>query len=390
MALTTVAVDVLVIDVLKASEAQVGLVRASQFLPYLVLGLVAGAQVDRWRRRRVLIGFNLAQALLLLGIPLLYAAGALSVTSTAVVLFASGCCAVYVAAAEQAYLPDLVPRRTLVLANARLGQAMSVAQTLGPAVAGFLVAAVSAPVTLVVSSLARGFNAMSIFRIRRPEPPRDVERRPIVREIGEGLSFTYRHQTLAPLAVSTHVWFLANSIAVTLLGLFVLRDLSLSAAAYGAVLTAAGVGSLLGALAAPRAARRLGEGNVIIVSRAACALAWAAIAFTPTAAATSVIIGYLGVLQLLCGASMGLEDPSEMGYRQAVTPRVMLGRVNSVLRSANRSMAVVGALVGGVLATAFSFRTTLLAVAALFLTAALVGAGSPLRGARSGRVPVAP
>jgi MFS family permease len=273
-----------------------------------------------------------------------------------------------------------------VLANARLGQAMSVSQTAGPAVAGFLVAALGAPVTLLVSSLARLLAAVGLGRIRRPEPPPSPERRAMRGEIRQGLSFTYRHRTLAPLALSTHLWFLANSVAVTVLGLFVLRELSLSPAAYGAVLTTAGVGSLVGALCATSAARLLGEGTVIVLARSVCALTWVGIALAPSAPDSGTpwaTLAVLGVMQLVYGMTMGVEDPSEMGYRQAVTPRAMLGRVNSVLRSANRSMAVLGSLLGGVLATVLDFRTTLLAVAVLFAVAAGIGGFSPLRGARA-------
>lgn len=387
LAVTTVAVDVLVIDVLEASEAQVGIVRAVQFLPYPLIGLIAGAYVDRWRRRPTLVAFNLAQAVLLLAVPVLFLAGALTLTTTAVVLFAVGCCAVFIAAAEQSYLPDLVPRGSLVLANARLGQSMTVAQSAGPALGGLLVSALSAPAALLATSISRFVSAGLIARIRRPEPPPGAERPRMWRGIADGLAFAYRHHTLAPLAVSTHMWFLANSIALTVLGLFVLRDLGLSAIAYGAVLAATGVGGLLGALYATRAATRLGEGNTIIASRALCALTWIATAITPGDGTAWVPAVYLGAVQLVYGFSMGVEDPSEMAYRQAVTPRSMLGRVNATLRSANRTTAVVGAVVGGILAGVIGFRPTLLVVAAVFAASVVVAALSPVRGARSGGVP---
>ncbi len=384
LAVTTVAVDVLVIDVLAATEAQVGLVRATQFLPYLLIGLVAGAYVDRWRRRPTLVAFNLAQAVLLLAVPVLFVVDALTLVTTAIILFAVGCCAVFIAAAEQSYLPDLVPRGSLVLANARLGQSMTVAQSAGPALGGLLVTALSAPAALLATSVSRLVSALLIARIRSPEPAPSPERVPMHRGIAEGLAFAYRHRTLAPLAASTHVWFLANSIAVTVLGLFVLRDLALSPAAYGVVLAAAGVGGLLGALCATRAAARFGEGNVIIASRGVCALTWVATALTPGAGAPWLLVAYLGTVQLLYGFSMGVEDPSEMAYRQVVTPRSMLGRVNATLRSANRSVAVVGAVVGGILAGAIGFRLTFVVVAVVFAVSVTIAALSPVRGARSG------
>ena len=382
LSVSTIAVDVLVIEVLDATEAQVGFVRAAQFLPYLLVGLVAGALVDRWRRQTTLIAGNLAQAALVLVIPLLFVLGSLSVGLTAAILFAAGCCGVFVAAAEQAYLPDLVPRRSLVLANARLGQSMTIAQTSGPAAGGLLLTVLSAPLALVATSAARIGTALMIARIRRPEPPPRPSKTRMWRGIVEGVGFVYRHRTLGPLAASTHVWFLANSIAMTVLGLFVLRGLGLSPVAYGLVLTAAGVGGLVGALAANSAAARMGEGNTIIVARGLCGLTWVGVALTPDFSDAWMTVTMLCSVQLVCGFSMGLEDPSEMAYRQTVTPRAMLGRVGSTMRSANRTVAVVGALAGGVLAGAIGHRPTLLVVVGLFLAAAVVALLSPLRGAR--------
>lgn len=80
---------------------------------------------------------------------------------------------------------------------------------------------------------------------------------------------------------------------------------------------------------------------------------------------------------------MGIEEPSEMAYRQVVTPRSMLGRVNATMRSANRTGAFLGALMGGVLAGTLGFRSTLLLVAGIFAIAVLAVLLSPLRGGRS-------
>jgi MFS family permease len=192
--LTTVAVDVLVIDVLDASEAEVGAVRAVQFLPYLLFGLIAGAYVDRWRRKPTIVVTEAAQGVLLLSIPALYMAGALSVWVLALVLFTAGGFALFTAAAEQSYLPDLIPRRSLVLANARLGQSMTVAESGGPALGGALVGALSAPAALVLGGIGRILTAVLVSSIREPEAkPQDKERTRLWHDIIEGLRFTYGH-----------------------------------------------------------------------------------------------------------------------------------------------------------------------------------------------------
>lgn len=384
LAVTPVVVDVLVVTVLGATEAEVGLVRAAQFLPYLLVGLLAGAYVDRWRRRPVLVVTNLAQGLLILLVPALYLLDRLSVVSLALVLFAAGSFAVFTAAAEQSYLPDLVPRHLLVPANARIGQSATVAQTSGPVVGGALVAAVGAPLAMVLSSLSRFAAAGLVLRIQQPEPAPEQDGSPqLLRTVREGLAFIYRHRVLAPLAISTHVWFLANSMAWTVFALLALRDLGLSAAVYGMALSLAGVGGLVGALLAPRAGRRAGEGVVIIVSRVLCTLSWSVVALVPAAGPGWVAVAVICTAQALYGFSLGLEDPNEMGYWQAVTPRGVLGRVNATRRSANRTAAVLGALAGGVLAGAVGYRAALGVAVATFLVAVLVVALSPLRRARA-------
>jgi MFS family permease len=133
LSVTTLAVDVLVIRGLDATEVEVGVIRAAQFAPYLLIGLIAGALVDRWRRRPTLVITNLAQGLLLLLVPMLWWFDALTVWVVAGVLLITGSFAVFAAAAEQSFLPDLVPRHSLVMANARLGQSMTVAQSVAAA-----------------------------------------------------------------------------------------------------------------------------------------------------------------------------------------------------------------------------------------------------------------
>ncbi|WP_298889319.1 MFS transporter [uncultured Serinicoccus sp.] len=183
------------------------------------------------------------------------------------------------------------------------------------------------------------------------------------------------------------MWFLANSVAVTVLGLFALRALDLGAAGYGLVLAAAGAGGFAGALVAPAVGRRLGEGDAMILGRLLCTLAWILALLTPGDHGAALALVVLGAAQALYGFAMGLEDPNEMGYWQALTPRELLGRVNASRRTVNRSVAVVGALLGGLLAAGLGYRGALALAALVFLGAALVTAASPVRGARVGDAP---
>lgn len=401
LSITVVAVDVLVVQVLQASEAEVGMLRAVQFLPYLLVGLLAGALVDRWPRKPVLVVSHAAAGLALLAIPALWALGSLTLLTTAATLFLVGACGVFSLAAEQSSVPDLVGREQLVLANARLGQSRTIAQTSGPAIGGALIAWAGAPLALLVTACSRLVSAtlMATVQLRgsRPDavapgqtpsgggPPEQARSARggsgLLSSIRDGMSFVYRHRTLAPLALSTHVWFLANSAAMTVFALYALRHLGLSPVLYGVVLACAGVGGLAGALVAPRIARLLGEGSTVLLGRVLMPLAWIAVILVPDATAGSVVA--LAAAKLLYGLAMGVEDPAEAGYQQAVTPRGMLGRMGSTMRTANRSCAVVGALAGGATAGLLGLRETLWVSVAAFALAALLIAVSPLRGARA-------
>ena len=381
-AVTAVALPVLVVQVLEASAFEVGLVNAAQFVPYAVLGLVAGVYVDRWRRKSVLVWASIGRAVCLGLIPLLWLAGALHLWVLIVLLLAFGAFAVFGFAATQSLLPQIVPRSRLLSANARLDQADATAQTAGPAIGGGLVALLGAPLTIALDAVSYALDAVLIGGIRVDEErPRTRPRRRLHHEVREGLRWMYRHPRLRPLAVSTHVWFVANGAALTILAVFALRTLDLSPAVYGVLFAVSGLATLAGAGAAPALGRRLGEGDAILIARLLYPAAWVLVLVAPDrggAGAAVLLAAALG----LHGVAGGIENANELGYWQAVTPDRMLGRVNATRRAANRTAGALGAVAGGAGVTLAGPRPALVAVVLVFAVAAVIGIASPLRGAR--------
>ena len=138
-AVTAVAMPVLVVKLLRATPFEVGVVNAAQFVPYALLGLIAGVYTDRWRRKPVLVWASVGRALSLGAIPILWLTGVLQIWILVIALLLFGAFSVFGFAATQSLLPRLVPRARLVPANARLDQTDAAAQTLGPAIGGGLV-----------------------------------------------------------------------------------------------------------------------------------------------------------------------------------------------------------------------------------------------------------
>jgi MFS family permease len=381
--ITGLAIQILVVVDLQASNVEVGIVRATQWLPYLAFGLIAGALVDRLRRRlTVLWCCDLARAGLLVVIPVLYLLGRLDLAGVVAVLLVFGLVSVVNDAAAQSFLPRLVDHRLLAAANARLEQSGAVAQSSGPLLGGVLVRLAGAPFALLVDAASFLASAALLRSIRLDEAPpagTDRPRRHLGREIAEGARWVYRHDLLAPMAVWSHVWFFFNAIATTVFVPYAVRDLGIDAFGIGVAYACAGTGAVLGGALAGWAGRHLSLGRAVIGAQLLLTMAFLPVVLAPTGALGLVLV--CGG-QLLFGLGIGLSSPFEMAYRQTVTPDRLQGRMNATIRSLNWGMIALGAPLGGLLADAWGYRPALwVAIGGVALTAVGLVA-SPVRRAR--------
>ncbi len=236
---TTLAVQVLVVLTLGGGAAEVGLVSAARWLPYLLFGVFAGVFVDRARRRPILVTTDFVRCVLLVAIPTLAVAHHLSLVVLVAFMIVFGLASLANDAASQSFLPRLVPPRLLTRANARLDQSDAVAQTSGPALAGGLVSLLTAPWAVLVDAASYLASGLLLLRVPVAEPPsRRFSLRGVRGEAVEGLRWIYRHRTLGPYVLSTHGWFLVNAIAGATLPLFALRTIGLSPFGLGLALAA--------------------------------------------------------------------------------------------------------------------------------------------------------
>lgn len=398
--ITTLAVSVLILVTMDGTALDQGLVNAARWAPYLLFGLAAGIWVDRFPRRTVLVAGDLGRGLILAGICTAGAAGFLTAPWLMVLMFAFGTLALTSDAAYQSFLPRLVPRPLLIRANARLQQSDTVAQTTGSAAAGGLVALVSAPFALLVDAASYLFSAAVLLTLRpdathksdatqEPEPGPDAgpdaAKQGFFPRVAEGLRWVYGHPYLAPMALSSHIWFIGSAVLGAVLPAVILKDLGMGPAGLGLVLGCSGVGAVIGTTVSTSLGSRWGTGRTIIAARAVQPAAIALVALAPLAAGagqggplpdwpagTWCALALAGGGQLVFGMAMGLEGPLEMGYRQAVTPDRLLARMSATMRSANRAMIVVGAPLGGLIAAAAGTGAALWTSCGLLLLAAVV------------------
>jgi MFS family permease len=316
--------------------------------------------------------------------------GGLTLPALVVLVAVSGLCSVFFDAADQAFLPTLVPADRLTPAIARLEQADAAGQSIGPLLAGVLVKAAGAAAAVVVDAVSYLISGLVLAGLKTDEArPATAERRHLLVELREGVRWVYRHRMLAPLAVSDHLWFLANSLLGTVLVLYVLDTpaaggLGRDAFGLGVVQAAAGAGAILGGGLAARAGRRFGAGPVLVAARMVNALPWLLVVLARPGPAGWAMVA---AGQLLYWIPLGVEGPNELAYRQSVTPERLRGRMSITIRSLNRGAVVLGAPLGGVLADAAGYRVALWCGSAGLVVAGTVLLASPFRTAGT---PVSP
>lgn len=374
------ALQILTAVTLSASATEVGMVNAARWLPYLLFGLVAGVLVDRCRRKPMLVGTDLARAVVLAAIPLLHALDLLGIATLCLFVFTVGLLSLLFEAANQSYVPQLVPRELLNAGYARTEQASAVAGSTGPLIAGVLIKYIGAPLAVLLDAFTYLASGLLLMSVKAPDPvPDRGTRRSLGSELREGVAWVYRHRTLAPIALTSHAMLLFNTMVSTVFVVFALRELRVGDFGLGVTYACAGVGAVLGGALSGRVRGRFDVGVTLIVFRVAAAVGWLPIVLAePGSWALSAISAAFFLVSL----SIAVESPVELSYRQAVTPQGLRGRMNATIRSFNWGMVAVGAPLGGVLADQISYRFALWVGLSGAVLQAVVLAFSQVRGAR--------
>jgi MFS family permease len=373
--LVGLAMPILAVRALGAAELEMGLLGMFEMLAFLVVGLPAGAWVDRWPKKRVIMLGDLARAAVLLSIPAAWLLDSLTMLQVYAVVLVVGTVTVFFDVANQSYLPAIVPPHQIGEGNAKVMATQSVANIAGPAIGAALIRVVGAPLTIAVTAVSMVTSVLFVRRIRHEEePPSRENRRPLRTEIGEGLSFVVGQPLLRRIVLCTTLGNFSGSVSGVLLVLFVLRDLGLGEATLGLVFSVGAAGGLLAAVTVTRIARVIGEGRAIPLF---------AFLFAPSAALTPLAVTLPPVPALVAG-SFGVSycavayNVIQVSFRQRLCPRRLLGRMNASIRFMVWGVMPIGALLGGVLGEQIGVVPTLWVSVVLALLASLPVVVSPL------------
>ncbi len=374
----------LLVLALTRSPAQAGFIAAAQSLPYLLLSLPAGALVDRWDRKRVMIVCDMARCLALGSIPLAYARGQLGVGQLYVVAVAAGLALVFFDAAELASLPRVVPEGQLARAAGLNATAESATYLVGPGLAGVVIGlartvTAGAALAYLVDSLSYLASVFTLGFIRLPfQEDRAGALRPVLSagalraEIAEGLRFLWGQRRLRAIALlSMGVNLLDGPL---LLAVIVLArdELHADARTIGLIFSVAGAGELLGSFVAPWVQARVRMGGALI----GAVTVWA-LAMPLEAAAVSP-------LMLIAGAALAdmmipIYHVAQVSYRLSLIPDALQGRVNSAYRLPSYGSGLLGTAVGGALLGLLGPRPVLWIIAGGLGLCAVAASLTPLR-----------
>jgi predicted MFS family arabinose efflux permease len=386
--ISQLAIPFTAVLVLNASPSQMGLLAAVEFAPFLLLSLFAGVWVDRLPRKRILIVGDFGRALLLGSIPLAAITRTLSIEQLYVVGFCTGVLTVFFDVADQAFLPALVSREHLVEGNSKLEVSRSVAQIVGPGVAGALVQLVTAPIAVAVDAASFIASVLCLLPIRAPEPPRPPahEQSSMLKDIKEGLAVVVENPLLRSIAFCTGSSNLSSNAMVAIFVLYMTRQLGLEPALQGLIFAASGPGALLGALFAGRIARAFGLGRAIIGSIALIAVA--SLLVPLARGPVPVVVGTLMLSAFAGGVCNPVYNINQVSLRQAITPDRLQGRMNASMRFIVWGTIPLGALLGGWLGDAIGLWPTLVVAALGNFLAPLFVLLSPVRDLRDQPRPV--
>ena len=345
-----VALPIIAVTYLVATEFQIGVLGMTEGLAFLVLSLPVGAWVDRVSRRRVMIGANLARAFAMALVPILYFSGVLEVSWLFVIGLGVSAAAVFFDTAYMSIVPGLVSRDQLNDANSRLQISSETARAAGPGLGGVLAKVVSAAWLPLAATFGYLVSAFAVWRIPADEPPPRARDARFRTEIREGVAFVFHNKYIRPVVLATTASNIFGTIAFTMLPVLLLRYLGLGPAAYGLMLTLTSLGGIAGAFSAPWWAKRFGDGHAIPVtylfSSVPMFLLAASFLMPRGAAIVSVAIaGFWGI------AGIVAFNVVQVSMRQRQCPPRMLARMTASIRMFIWGVGPLGALLSGIIAT---------------------------------------
>lgn len=379
-ATTSVLLPLLAVVAFGAGPGWMGALATAAWLPWLVIGLPAGAWVDRLPARGVMIIADLVSAAAYVSVPLAWFLDLLTLQHLVVVAFTGGVSTVFFRTAYAVFLPQVVAPEQLEDANGRLFGTESAMQIAGPGLGGLLAQWLSAAVGLLLDAATFLVSAVCLWRIRpdRPTPTHSATPARLRTRIREGIDFVRHDRYLSWFTVIGGLSNLGLTGFGALMVLFLVQDLGLDPSGVGVVMMAGGSGGLLGALVAARISRRIGSGRASTVLLLGSGMPALLIPLAAPGAGVGLVVA--GLFTVGCCVVAG--NVVRGAWRQRYVPAHLMGRVITSTQLVNFGTMPVAGILAGWLGSALGIRETIAVMAAVHATASLLILASPFRALR--------
>lgn len=321
----------------------------SSWLPNLLLAVPAGAIADRFDRRKIMAAVNLLRAGVLTVLGLTIVSGAVSIGLVLLSLLTLGFAETFADVAGASLLPRVVPdRKDLGIANARLqGAVLLTNQLTAPPIGAFLFA-LGMAVPFGVNAACFALGAVLIFRVVLSAPTSEAptQRRHLLAEMADGVRWLMAHPPMRTLALTILAFNVTFGAAWSVLVLYAQDRLGMADVGFGLLTTALAVGGFIGIAIYGSLERRFSLANIMRVGLTIETLTHLVLALT------TLPIVALGVM-VVFGTHAFVWGTTSTTVRQRAVPDALLGRVTGVYSVAIYLGLVLGAPIGGALATAF-------------------------------------
>jgi MFS family permease len=318
-----------------------------QQLPWIILGIPAGALVDRLDRRRLMIVVNLLRAVVLGIVTATIATDTVSLPIVFLASFLLVTAETFTDNASSALLATRVPKAHLGLANARLtGTRVLTNQLAGPPLGAFLFG-LGMWIPFGVDAVCTALGAVLVLRLLpSPAPTAPQEPSHIRQEMAEGIRWLWRHPPVRALALTIFFFNVTYGATTGVYVLYATERLGLDPIGYGWLITAMAVGGLIGSGIYTRLERRFALATLFRVGLAYETLTHLIQAVTTSAVVVAVVLVLFGIHAVVWGTT-------STTVRQRAVPAALLGRVTSVYFLASIGGWAGGALIGGAVAQQF-------------------------------------
>jgi len=375
--ISLLALPLTAVFLLDATPTQMGLLTAMEIAPFVILSLPGGVLIDRMQKLPLYIAGEIVMGCTLLTIPLAWALGLLSMPLMYVVSFALGTVHTLAGSASQIVLTQLVGRDKLVQAYSQNAIAGSLAEVLGPGMAGLLIRLFGAPLALVMNAFLLIGSVLMLkgIHIHEVVPPRSTWKDRSFREdLMKGLNFVKSQKMLLEMAATVGAWQFFAQLALTVQIIFAVKDLGLNETSVALSFVALGLGSVLGGLAGPKISKRIGLGQAMILGIAITGIGWVSLLALEGLLPGIVLFSWM----LICfswGATLLFVN--FLSLRQSFTPTDLLGRMTTTMRWLILLPAGPGALLGGWMAEHWGMRSPLMSAGIGTLCVAFVAYRRP-------------